>query len=77
MQHHSAYKKTINQLAKKIKYRRVELAMSQQQLAHQAQIDRTYVSQLERGLANPSFSVLIALTISLKIPLKSLIDKDK
>ena len=75
MQHHSAYKKTINQLAKKIKYRRV--AMSQQQLAHQAQIDRTYVSQLERGLANPSLSVLIALTISLKIPLKSLIDKDK
>jgi transcriptional regulator with XRE-family HTH domain len=51
--------------------------MSQQELAHQAQIDRTYVSQLERGLANPSLSVLIALTISLKIPLKSLIDKDK
>ena len=77
MQHHSAYKKTINQLAKKVKYRRVELDMSQQELAHQAQIDRTYVSQLERGLANPSLSVLIALAISLKMPLKSLIEKDR
>ncbi len=77
MQYHSAYKKTINQLAKKVKYRRVELEMSQQELAYQAQIDRTYVSQLERGLANPSLSVLIALAISLKIPLKSLIEKDR
>jgi hypothetical protein len=77
VQYHSAYKKTINQLAKKVKYRRVELEMSQQELAYQAQIDRTYVSQLERGLANPSLSVLIALAISLKIPLKSLIEKDR
>ncbi len=76
MQHPSLYKKTTKQLAKKIKFRRVELAMSQQVLANESKIDRTYVSQLERGLANPSLSVLIALSISLKIPLISLLLKD-
>jgi transcriptional regulator with XRE-family HTH domain len=50
--------------------------MSQQVLANESKIDRTYVSQLERGLANPSLSVLIALSIALEIPLISLLLKD-
>lgn len=76
MQHRTVYNKITKQLAKKIKFRRIELAMSQQVLANESKIDRTYVSQLERGLANPSLSVLIALSIALEIPLISLLLKD-
>ena len=35
--------------------------MSQEALALQAEVDRTYVSQLERGIANPSLLVLYRL----------------
>ena len=37
---------------------RVALALSQEMLAVDAGIDRTYVSRLERGLENPTLAVL-------------------
>lgn len=45
-------------LAKDIKAARRAVGMSQEALALQAEVDRTYVSQLERGIANPSLFVL-------------------
>ena len=50
--------------------------MSQEALALTAEVDRTYVSQLERGVANPSLLILqriaealgLELTISLRSP---------
>ena len=47
---------------------RVERGLSQEKLAVDAQIDRTYVSSLERGLENPTVSVLDKLAGSLSIP---------
>lgn len=47
-----------NNLAKNIKAARRAVGMSQEALALQAEVDRTYVSQLERGIANPSLFVL-------------------
>jgi transcriptional regulator with XRE-family HTH domain len=41
-------------LAAEIKQSRKRLGLSQEALALQAEVDRTYVSQLERGVANPS-----------------------
>lgn len=45
-------------LAANIKRLRSEKGLSQEALALQAEVDRTYVSQLERGIANPSLSIL-------------------
>jgi transcriptional regulator with XRE-family HTH domain len=47
---------------------RVERGLSQEKLAVDAGIDRTYVSSLERGLENPTVSVLDKLADALSIP---------
>lgn len=46
---------------------RVEKALSQEQLAVDAELDRTYISGLERGVENPTVSVLDRLAESLSI----------
>jgi transcriptional regulator with XRE-family HTH domain len=46
---------------------RVERGLSQEKLAVDAQIDRTYVSSLERGLENPTVVVLDKLASALSI----------
>ena len=46
------------QLADEIKQSRRRLGLSKEALALQAEVDRTYVSQLERGIANPSLLIL-------------------
>lgn len=50
-----------NRLAEDIKAARRAVGLSQEALALQADVDRTYVSQLERGIANPSLFVLYRL----------------
>lgn len=44
---------------------RVERGLSQEALAHDARIDRSYVGRVERGRENPTISVLEQLAISL------------
>ena len=48
------------------RYRNV-VGISQEKLALDAEVDRTYVSQLERGIANPSLEVLCRLANTLGI----------
>lgn len=40
---------------------RLQQKLSQEKLAELADLDRTYISQIERGLKSPSISTLIAL----------------
>lgn len=49
-------------LAKEIKELRLEAGLSQEALALAAGGDRTYVSQLERGVANPSLNILYRIS---------------
>ena len=56
-------------LAQSVKLRRKELGLSQEELADMADIDRTYASQIERGVANPSLEVLYRVARSLEIDL--------
>ena len=56
-------------LAQSVKRRRKELGLSQEELADMAEIDRTYASQIERGVANPSLEVLYRVARSLEIDL--------
>jgi transcriptional regulator with XRE-family HTH domain len=44
---------------------RVERKLTQEQLAHDAEIDLTYLGGIERGRRNPSVSVLGRLALSL------------
>ncbi len=53
-------------IAKSICSRRKALGISQEKLALEADIDRTYVSQLERQIANPSLSILCKIASILK-----------
>lgn len=48
--------------ARNLKVAREAAGLSQQQLADQAGLDRTYVSSLERGIGNPSLSKMASLS---------------
>ncbi len=52
-------------LAADIKRLRAEKGLSQEALALFAEVDRTYVSQLERGIANPSLLILARIADAL------------
>ncbi|WP_080669616.1 helix-turn-helix domain-containing protein [Bradyrhizobium japonicum] len=59
-------------VARNIRRLRVGRELSQEALAVDAGIDRTYVSRLERGLENPSVAVLEKLAIALKASIPEL-----
>lgn len=46
---------------------RLQQKLSQESLAELANLDRTYISQIERGLKSPSIPTLISLAKALKI----------
>lgn len=46
------------EFAEQLKFARKRSGLSQEALALAAEVDRTYISQLERGLANPSLLIL-------------------
>lgn len=54
-------------VARNLRKLRVQREFSQENLAVDAQIDRTYVSRLERGLENPTVAVLERLAEALNI----------
>lgn len=54
-------------LAKNLKRRRLDLGMSQEELAHRAHLERSYVSGIERGVRNPAIAVLQELAAVLAI----------
>lgn len=54
-----------SQIGAVIRAFRLEKGISQEELAHQAELDRTYVSGLERGKRNPSVRALQRITDAL------------
>ncbi|HYQ77897.1 MAG TPA: helix-turn-helix transcriptional regulator [Solirubrobacterales bacterium] len=57
-----------------IRSRRAEIdGLSQEGLADVAEMHRTYVSEIERGLRNPSYRNLTKLASALGVPLSELI----
>ena len=61
------------QLGMRIKYLRGLKKWSQEDLALEAGINRNYLSDLERGMRNPTLSVLNKLAKALKINLSTLL----
>jgi len=52
---------------------RLERGLSQEGLALEAGIDRTYASQIERGIANPSLKILCQIATVLRVKPENLI----
>jgi transcriptional regulator with XRE-family HTH domain len=46
---------------------RLELGLSQEELAFRAELDRTYVSGVERGVRNPTVLVIAQLAEALNV----------
>lgn len=52
---------------------RNRLGISQEELAFRAEVHRTYISQLERGLKSPTLSVIVKLSRALKASASELV----
>ena len=52
------FNRLLKELGTRVKARRLSRGLSQEQLAFEADIDRTYISQIERAKINPSLLVL-------------------
>lgn len=56
----------------RLKKLRMQKNLSQEKFADITQLDRTYISGLERGKRNPSFIILLKLAICLNSPITDL-----
>lgn len=61
-------------LARNLKRRRDELGWSQEELADQAGLHRTYVSGIERKVRNPTIEILERLAKAMKVSAASLVE---
>jgi transcriptional regulator with XRE-family HTH domain len=61
------------QLGKRIVYLRKKRKMSQLQLSIESEINKNYISDLERGKRNPSLMILNRIAIALKIDMSELL----
>jgi len=64
-------------IGKKIKRLRNRLGLTQDKLAEQVNINPKYLSNIERGLENPTLDTLLRLAISLKVELWEMLLPDK
>ena len=64
-------------IGKKIKRLRNRLGLTQDKLAEQVNINPKYLSNIERGLENPTLDRLLRLAISLKVELWEMLLPDK
>ena len=63
-------------LARRLRARRKALGLSQEQLALDASVNRTFVSQIERGIGNPSLHTLCRLADRLGLPCHALLSDE-
>lgn len=61
-----------NKLGRVINTLRKQAGISQEELAFRASIDRTYISQIERGVGNPSLLIVFKIAQALNTPMHTL-----
>lgn len=64
-------------VARNLRRLRVARELSQEVLAVDARVDRTYVSRLERGLENPTVAVLERLSKALSADIADFFDAER
>jgi transcriptional regulator with XRE-family HTH domain len=65
--------KILDALGYLVRQRRTELGISQEELGLRANLDRTYISGIERGVRNPSLTALVSLADGLCISVSVLL----
>lgn len=66
--------KILNALGYLVRQRRIELGISQEELGLRANLDRTYISGVERGVRNPSLTAIVSLANGLGISVSMLLE---
>lgn len=62
--------------ASHVRARRRQLGISQEELAHRADVHRTFVSQLERGVSNISIDNISRISDALEVPAWELLQSE-
>lgn len=52
---------------------RTQLGISQEELAFRAEVHRTYISQIERGLKSPTLSIILKLARAMRASASKLV----
>ena len=63
---------TLTQLGMRIRYLRKQKGLSQLDLSLEAEVNKNYISDLERGTRNPSLLVLEKVASALEVDLSTL-----
>ncbi|MGD1105204.1 MAG: helix-turn-helix transcriptional regulator [Terriglobia bacterium] len=58
----------------RVRYLRLKLGLSQEELAGACGLDRTYVGGIERGERNPSLKNIYRIAYALRVPASALFD---
>ena len=66
-----------HRLGARVQRLRLDQGLSQEELADRANVHRTYVSGVERGVRNPTVTVLEKLAKGLGVSLKDLLTFDR
>jgi transcriptional regulator with XRE-family HTH domain len=66
-------KNRLTSLGQRIRDCRIKLGISQEELAFRAGMDRTYISGVERGVRNPTYTSLLAISLGLGTSLSDLL----
>ncbi|CBN53911.1 MULTISPECIES: helix-turn-helix transcriptional regulator [Kamptonema] len=67
-------KKILRALGHLVRQRRTALGISQEELGLRANLDRTYISGVERGVRNPSLTALTSLAKGLDLTVSNLLN---
>lgn len=67
------FESDLKKLGRRIRYYREKMELSQEELSFKADLHRTYLSQLELGQRNPSYTTLIKLANALSISITELL----
>ena len=62
-------------LGKQVRRFRLEKGLSQEALAHQADLDRTYIPSIEKGERNVSITVIEKIAKALNVKISTLLDE--
>jgi transcriptional regulator with XRE-family HTH domain len=57
-----------------VRKHRGKLGISQEELAMRSNLDRTYISGIERGVRNPSLTALVSLSDGLNLNISELLE---
>ncbi len=64
-------------LGRNVKRLRRQLGWSQEELAEHSKLHRTYISGIERGIRNPTITIVDRVAHALDCPIGQLVDLDE